>query len=57
MTENENSTNNEIYNHENEIIPSTDNQGSSLHNKEMLQVIIIRVVQDLKQELKNKFQI
>ena len=57
----ENSTNNEI---SNETTPSTDNQGSSLQNidvlenfKEMLQVIT-QEVQDLKQEfIQNKEQV
>ncbi len=41
VAEDENLTNNEIYNR-NETIPSTDNQGSSLQNiEEMLYVIIL----------------
>jgi len=41
LAEDENLTNNEIYNR-NEITPSTDNQGSSLQNiEEMLYVIIL----------------
>ncbi len=53
IAENENLTNNEIYNG-NEITPSTDNQGSSLQNIEEMLHVITQEVQDLKARVNTK---
>ncbi len=53
LAEDENLTNNEIYNR-NEITPSTDNQGSSLQNIEEMLYVITQELRDLKARINTK---
>ncbi len=53
VAEDENLTNNEIYNR-NEITPSTDNQGSSLQNIEEMLYVITQELRDLKARINTK---